>query len=179
MIINMVPYVDENRLTPKQYRINQCIWQFDVDCRRYDALWGVDRLPALCGEEMREKWRSQIDKLNTAIQKESVRQVEELVTGCSRGFEVMDKQARENGHTPTIPTSMQTSMKDGSTLIIATSGPDAENLKELHPDATIYTLKEIANLLHQDKYALVNKTKEILGGDIKEIRTKFEDDIPF
>lgn len=177
MQINTVPYLEECKLTPPQYRINQLIWQFDVDTRRFDALWGVDNLPKLSG--MEDKWRSQIDKLNAAIQAQDVAEVECLVAGCYRGYAAMDRKAREAGHRPLHPTGMATTMPDGTELYIAASGPDQERLKEKHPDAVVYSLKEIANILHTDRYALVNAVKAITGGTIRDIRPVTPDDVPF
>jgi hypothetical protein len=178
MKILTVKYADEGLLKPKQYRINQLLWCMDEEDRKYSAIWGLGRLVTLVGDETREKWERHCSKLCEAVEKERLKEIEELTVGYYKGYEVMDAEARRLGHEPLPRDYFEAAFSDGRKLIIC---KDSETARSAEEGAVVWSLSEIVRVLESKD--LVNQVKDKLGGEVKAIVPAIDweqgDEIPF
>ena len=95
-----IGFVEEQMMNDKQIVINQVMYALDLVRHRLDLKWGVGRLLEKCSPELRVKWEAQMVRLNDAVFAEDVFAVEELIKGCVRGLEVIEKDVCARGVVP-------------------------------------------------------------------------------
>lgn len=136
-----------SKMTPTQNAINELIYQLDEVAIRYETVWGVYKLESLATGALAEKVQSQVDKLNDAIQAENLPAVRDLVSGCIRMYEVLEKNAIALGHKPCSPDYWE--IKVGAKIYrVVKSVSDARSLHRPDGDkgVCIVTLEELARL---------------------------------
>lgn len=169
MKVEMVPFNNERNLTPNQFRMNQLIWSLDVDAKFIEGKWGVDRLHTLVPDDMAAKWHKQIEKVNDAIKKEKASLLDELVDGCRRGYDAMEKVAMEAGHRPIEPDAMAVRLPDGNELVIVKTVNEARAYAAKLPadsGKVVWTLQEVANVVGRYGLEEVNVVKQLMPGAV-------------
>lgn len=149
-----------DQLSGTDFEIQRWIQKLDVVCSEYESRWGVSRLQTLVPYDLAQKWKSQTDKLNAAIQSGNLYDMPELVEGCIRGYGAMERAAIESGNKPhDAPLAWSVAMPSGRTLCIVRHDKDASlvnDLKRMHGEGVIvWTTDEIANIIEKE-YTLVN-----------------------
>lgn len=157
-----------SEMTPEQNAINELVHQLDEVAIRYECVWGVYKLESLAKGALAEKVQSQVDKLNDAIQAADVASVRELVAGCIRMYDALEKNALALGHKPCAPDYWETQV--GSKIYrVVKSVSDARSLHRPDGDkgVCIVTLEELVRMYEYkgspflDK---VNKARSELDG---------------
>ena len=165
----------EQQLTPTQYQINQWIWKLDDWSRRYEAEWGVGRLPELVSDEMREKWYRQWNKLNDAIARDDLMEVKELSEGCIRAWASLADAAMKAGHQKYSPDVWECRCQDtGVVYRFVRCLSDAHAVEA--ENTSTWTIEEVVRILSA-KPALQAAKDEFPGARIENVFV--DDDIPF
>ena len=146
----------------------------------YESRWGVNKLPLLCSEELQSKWQRQKEKLQQAVEADRLADVVALVDGSIRAFDAMEKQAIANGHK--MHDAEMWDFKhpeDGTVYRIVKNNYDAGIA--IGDGAKVYTLEEVARLLH--KYDNLNAVKDAFPDatvmKVTYTPDDFNDPIPF
>lgn len=147
----------EQSLSPEQLQINFHILALDDVARKFEAVWGAGRLPTLVSPETRLKWKTQIEKLRTAILANDLPAVVELAAGTMRGWTALEAQALRGGHRPIAPDVWEVRHPDSGQIYRITRNLN-EARAQAAPGTVTYTLEEVACILETRQ--LVNQPKE-------------------
>lgn len=167
-------------------RMQDALHRYDDVVSRYEAKWGVDRLPWLVGTDLRERFEQQMDKLNKAIDDRV--DVDHQVEVTLRGIEALERAAIERGAQPLTGDYFEVAMPDGRVLAITRSSWDATKVKRENREMVVYSAEEVAILIagFEEDAKIVPKIKDTFPGAVVESvkpRTATEemlnDDIPF
>jgi len=170
------------QMTPEQNAINELVHQLDEVAIRYECIWGVYKLESLATGELAEKVQSQVDKLNDAIEACNVKAVRELVAGCIRMYDALEKNAIALGHKPRSPDYWEINI--GSKIYrVVKSVSDARSLHRPDGDkgVCIVTLEELIRMYeHKGSEFLETITrgkKELEGLPVADINWKKGDSL--
>jgi len=146
----------------------------------YESRWGILKLPSLCSAAMQDKWNNQKAKLQHAVNENRLHDVIALVEGSIRAYDAMEKQAIANGHK--MHDAEMWDFKhpeDGAVYRIVKNNYDAGIA--IGDGAKVYTLEEVARLLH--KYDNLNAVKDAFPDatvmKVTHTPDDFNDPIPF
>jgi len=146
----------------------------------YESRWGILKLPSLCSAAMQDKWNNQKAKLQHAVNENRLHDVVALVEGSIRAYDAMEKQAIANGHK--MHDAEMWDFKhpeDGAVYRIVKNNYDAGIA--IGDGAKVYTLEEVARLLH--KYDNLNAVKDAFPDatvmKVTYTPDDFNDPIPF
>ncbi len=141
-------WISEMNATPDELRINRVIDRLDQAAIDYESRWGVGRLEGLASEELALKWRSQIGKINQAIEDRNSLGMESLMQGAIRGWKALEDYALLQGHQPNDPRYVEYQHKDGVLYKICYTDADARLLDRFNgPECRVVTIEEMANLM--------------------------------
>ena len=165
---------DENRLIKMQ------IHRLDQKALAMEAKWGVGNLCKYASPDMKEKWNSQSNKLNDAVESGEYHVVRNLIDGTIRGWDVLESQAIDAGYKPVAPDYMEVRLDNGFHLRIAKNTSEARQCTA--QGVHVWSIQEIARVIEKD-FTLVNIIKEKFeGAEVKEVTEPFNfkkgDDIP-
>ena len=169
-------------------RMQQALHDYDEAVSKLELKWGVDRLPWLAGQDLRERFEAQMEKLNKAI--ESYVDVEHQVEVTKRGLAALEQAAIANGAEPLSGDYIEAAMPDGRVLAIVKTSYDVAKVKRENRDLVVYSADELAMMIakaEEDKAgALLGKIKDTFPGAVVEsVKPKTEteelldDAIPF
>ena len=151
----------------------------------YERRWGVDRLPALVDPALRDRFWSQMDKLNAAIASNSPADVEAEVEVTLRGYAALEAKAREMGSKEIEGIAWTAPMEDGRVIAIVRDIHEIGVIKKDMPDAIVYSVQEVAAILaawtDQQKDDAVNRVKDLFPGahvtKVTELEQELDDEI--
>lgn len=168
-------------------RMQQALHDYDEAVTKMELKWGVDRLPWLAGQDLRERFEAQMDKLNHAI--ENRMDVEHQVEVTKRGLAALEQAAINNGHEPLSGEYIEAIMPDGRVLAVVRTDYDVAKVKRENRDLVVYSAEELAMIIAKmaaETTPLVDKVKDTFPGAVVEsIKPKTEteellnDNIPF
>ena len=164
-------------------RMQDALHRYDDVVSRYEAKWGVDRLPCLVGSQLRERFDQQMAKLNAAIDER--KDVDHQVEVTLRGIEVLEAAAIEKGAQPLTGEYIETPMPDGRVLAITRTSWEVSKVKRENRDLVVYSAEEVAQIIAglQDQKPVIEQIKETFpGAAIESIKPKpvdLDDEIPF
>jgi hypothetical protein len=173
-----VGWIEEGELPAGKVRVQHVINELDAVAVRYEKIWGVDRLPRLVGDELYQKWQRQMEKLDTALLQNDEALVMELAAGCAKGWQVMDAEARANGHQPPQkPEAWHVRMGDKTLAVVATEDDAMVLQAHLPPDGdvVIWPLSSIAHVIGE----LYRKTPSSNTTRVEPKAVLHNDDMPF
>ncbi len=161
-----------------QREIKRWLDRLDEMALAVEARWGIGNLPRLCSETTAQKYDKQNEKLAVAIREQDIRQVQDLVNGFGRAYEVMEREALERGNKPSVAEYMEVALESGFKLRIARNNTEARSVTE--KNVYVWTLEEVARVIEKD-YTLVNVIKaQFDGAEVKSVRKfKPDSDMPF
>lgn len=113
-----------------------------------ERVWGVGRLRLLVSNELREKFDSQRLKLNMAIQTGGVADVQREADRMCNAWRALDAAARAAGAPEMWADAWEVGLPDGSVAVLVRSVTEAHKVVADGRGRAVYTLAEIANLLH-------------------------------
>lgn len=157
----------QNGINDTQREIIRWLNRLDEFVIAKEAEWGIGNLQKWCSVTTADKMARQDKKLASAIERQDIRAVQDLVNGTMRGYEVMEEEAAQNGHKPIAPEYMEVKLESGFHLRIAKTSTEARGCTE--SGVYVWSLKEVARVIESD-YTLVNRLKEVIPeAEVKDI----------
>lgn len=145
---NKADWIERDNMTADDYAMQKWIDKLDRCLVEVESRWGVDRLQKLVSQATAIKWKSQMDKINAAIQSCDLTTFPELVAGAIRGCGVMEEEAKAQGHSPhDAPLCWTVATPKGNTLAIVRHAKDAMLMQGFGDDVLIWTIDELAALV--------------------------------
>jgi hypothetical protein len=130
----------------------------DALAAEMEAKWGVDRLRLLVPAELREKFDRQRYLLNQAIwHGKSTDDVRIQAERMEKAWRALDKKASELSQEPLRPDLWEVALPDGSVAVLARSVPEAGHVLASGRAVSVFTLDEIAKLIHANRQVMVAK----------------------
>lgn len=174
---------------PTAHEVDQNRRLCDMELHRLDqvvvaaeARWGIGNLTLWADDGLREKWRSQKNKINDAYEQADFHLLSLLVDGAVRGVSALEANAQTKGMKPCMPDFMEVELESGFRLRIAKNIVEARQVSE--KGVVVWSLEEVAKVIEKD-YTLVNQIKDsFVGAELSELKAqpnrKLEDDVmPF
>lgn len=168
-------------------RAQQALHDYDEAVTKMELKWGVDRLPWLAGQDLRERFEAQMDKLNKAIDDRV--DVEHQVEVTKRGLHALEQAAINNGAEPLTGDYIEAIMPDGRVLAVVRTDYEVAKVKRENRDLVVYSADELAMIIAKmaaETAPLVDKVKDTFpGAVVEDIKPKTEtenllnDTIPF
>lgn len=177
----------QDRVSKLEYdRIQNALVEHDRVVADYESRWGVDRLPELVSQELRAKFWQQRDKLNNAIEQNDGKDTQHQVQVMCRAYAALEKAALEAGHKELSGEYWEMPMPDGRVLGVTRTMAEAGKVARDNRDMVVYSLEELANLLHsrhKETMAKVDQVKSLFPGaaitEVKPSKEPIDDEIPF
>ena len=164
-------------------KMQSALIELDKEVQYYERKWGIDRLPELVPEKLRDAFLKQLDRLNAAISQEIGSEVAREAETMLRAYKKMQQVAEANGHEPLKNEFWEAPMPDGKVLIVCQTNDEAHNVDTSERDCVVFSMEEIANVLAAWKsYKDVRMVKHMFpGATIEKVTDKDigHDDIPF
>ena len=167
-------------------KIQNAITEYDRVISDYESRWGADRLPNIISMDMREKYWAQMDRLNSAIDSNNPIDVEHHVKVTIKAYASMEAKAKEMGYKELTGIAWTArSHDDKTTIAIVQDVHEIGRVKKEMPDANVYSVSEIANILNnwQDKSDIINQVKDMFPGahvsKVTPLEKELDDEIPF
>jgi len=168
-------------------KIQNYLTEYDRVVTDYERRWGVERLPLLVDPELRDRFWSQMDRLNDAIHADSPADVEHQVQVTLRAYAALEAKAREMGGKEIEGIAWTAPMEDGRVVAIVRDIHEVGVVKKDMPDAMVYSVQEVAAILaawaDQKKAEIVNSVKDVFPGatvtKVTPLADDLDDEIPF
>jgi hypothetical protein len=158
--------------TPKLH-IRRQLDRLDTVAADFESRWGIGRLQSLAPPEVREKWERQNEKLAEAIGSADAVNIENLVDGTIRGWQLLERLATEAGHQPYDPAFLEYRI-DGRRYVVARSLVDAQALHKPHGgDAVIVTVGELVRLFIERHSKAFGMPEIKLSDDVERLPALF------
>lgn len=165
--------------------IQSIIEGVDEVTRQHEAVWGVGRLDLLVSDELRVKFRKQIDRFNAAIYDHNLDAVRKSGEAMKRAWITLAEAAIAAGHKPLEPEVWEIAMPDGKVIAFTKTNAEAAVVTRSGRYLDVWTVEEVARIIHKfPEIALAKQT--FPGAMIKSARVrpsvidwKIGDDIPF
>lgn len=136
--------------------------------------WGTGRLRLLVSADLREKFDRQRLKLNEAIQTGDVAEVQLQADRMCNAYRALDGAAEAAGASKRNPDVWECLLPDGSVAAVVPDNDSAQWVIAEGRKMAVYTLAEIANLLHG--FPALVKAKECwAGATVTAVRTNIAD----
>lgn len=165
-------------------RVRSALLEHDKVVSGYESRWGIDRLPDLVGQELRERFELQCDRLNKAIRECNADEVEKLVPVSCRAYAALERAAIEAGAKELTGEAFEAAIPSGGVLCITRSDYEAVKVAKERPDAVVWSVEEVARVIDAyDAAKLMSLVKAKMPDAIfKGMETKggnLNDDVPF
>jgi len=168
-------------------KIQNYLTEYDRVVSDYERRWGVERLPLLVDPELRDRFWSQMDKLNAAIHADNPVEVEHQVQVTLRAYAALEAKARELGNKEIEGVAWTAPMDDGRVVAIVRDVHEIGVIKKDMPDAMVYSVQEVAAILAawagQQKNNTVDTIKDMFPGahvtKVTKLEEELDDEIPF
>jgi hypothetical protein len=135
--------------TPGMYIAGQSeIDEVDLTAREMESKWGVDRLRLLVGVEMREKFDRQRFLFNKAIWHGDLEDIRQQSKRMIAAWRALDRKATEKGVQGLSPDVWEVALPDGKVAALVRSNDDAGHVVADGRYLVVYTLAEVARLIH-------------------------------
>lgn len=138
------------------------IAQLDELAGVMEAKWGVDRLPRLVQADLAEKFYSQLDKLNAAIEVGSPADIEHHAGRMQNAWRALDGAAEAAGARPLSPKALEGRLPDGRLLVIVQGTAEHWAAAHANRQAVVWNMEEIARVLYE--FELTNTAKTVFPG---------------
>lgn len=151
--------------------INSVVDGVDACARKYEDKWGVGRLELLVSDELREKFRRQMERFNDAISKHDVVKVRISGAATHRAWQALDKAAEDTGQKPLEPEVWELAMPGGRVIVFCRHIHDSYAAYRNGRDIEVWTPDEIIRLI--DKYPDIVLAKQTFpGAYVQAVRAK-------
>jgi hypothetical protein len=158
--------------------------QVDAVASEMELKWGVGRLPALVSTDLAQRFYSQLEKLNAALDVGSPADREVHGQRMINAWRYLDKAATEAGAKPISPKQLEGRLPDGRVLIVTDSMEGHHKLARENRAAVVWCMDEICNALWN--FEMVNEAKAKFEGAVvqeckptrKKVNWADGDDLP-
>lgn len=168
-----------------EIRCDMACAPLDNLARKYDTVWGVDRLVTLVAPAMAEKYGAAIAHLHSAYDAEDPAATAAAAANCMKGLDAMNAQAIAAGHQPADPRVWVMEV-EGRKFGFVEDAAFAAIAERNNPGVKIVTLRQAVNSLVITENAVVAAAvKHSPGATVTAIRprsqleTELADFIPF
>jgi len=174
---------DPNSLNSR--KVQAAITELDQIVTDYENRWGIDRLPSLVDEKLRERFEAQLDRLNKAIDMDVGTEVRTEAETMARAYAQLEKVAIANGHKELTGEFWEAAMPDGRVLAITRTFDEQHKVARENRDVLVYCVEEVANIIaNWEGHKEVTMAKHIFpGAVVTDVREKqdevFDDELPF
>jgi hypothetical protein len=134
----------------------------DALATEMERKWGCDRLRLLLSDETREKFDRQRVKLNHAIRSGELIDIQREAARMTLAWHVADTEATMRNALPLAPNAWEVVLPDGSVAVLVQGNPEANAVLAQGRQLAVYTLEEVAQLLHH--YQTVKAAKLTFPG---------------
>ena len=148
---------------PNTRQVQSALTDFDRLVWEAERIWGVDRLPYLVSDELRQKWWGGIDRLNQAIRDNEPVMVRALVKNMIKGLAMLIAAAEQAGQLPLTPDIWETPLADGRVLRLVRGNPE-NSYRTDDRNVLVWSLEEVARLVGQND--VINRAKELFPGAV-------------
>ena len=166
-------------------RIRAAIAEHDRVCSKFEAEWGVGRLPEIAGPDLALKYLQQMDRLTAAMAERSVDRVEKACAGLCRAYAALADAAIANGEEPISGNCFEAPMPDGSVIAICRTDAEAGAYGKKH-GVRSFSAREIGVIVAADDAGRwIGEVKDAMpDASISSIsekghRASLNDDVPF
>lgn len=143
----------------------------DEVAREQEAKWGVGRLELLVSDDLREKFRKQLQRFNEAIAVHDVERVRQAGPAMRRGWIALDFAATAAGAATIDPDIWEIGLSDGRVVALCRSKADAFAVYHAKRHVDVWTTEEIARLIEAfPQIALAKST--FPGALVESVRSK-------
>lgn len=166
-------------------KVQAALTELDNIVTGYERRWGVDRLPSLVDEKLRERFEQQLDKLNRAITADIGSEVKVEAETTARAYAQLEKVAKANGHEELTGEFWEAAMPDGRVLAITRTFDEQHKVARENRDVLVYCVEEVANIVaNWEGHKEVTMVKHVFPGavvtDVRDSQEEmFDDEIPF
>ena len=163
---------DPNSLNSQKVR--SAIIELDKIVSDMETRWGIDRLPELIDEQLRERFNLQLDRLNKSIEMDVGVEVKTEAEAMARAYQHIEKVAIANGHKELTGEFWQAPMPDGRVVAITQNFEEQHKVSKQYPDMLVYSVQEVANILANWKdHEVAVMTKHLFpGAEVTAVRSK-------
>ena len=163
---------DPNSLNSK--KVQSAIIELDKIVSDIEARWGIDRIPMLIDQNLRERFDMQLERLNKAIQMDIGVEVKREAEAMGRAWLHVEKIAVANGHKELTGEFWQAAMPDGRVLAITQNFDEQYKVSKQYPDMLVYSVEEVANILSswEDHKTVVMAKNLFLGAEVVRVGEK-------
>lgn len=178
---------DQMKMNEIQYqRICVALGDHDAFVRDVEAEWGMDRLPDIVPEDLRERFFKQCQRFADAVDRNDGKEVQHQVEVMKRAYNALIDAAKKAGHQPLTGEHWTTKLADGKTLAVTQDRYEAGKVARDNPGFIVYSMEEIAHMISVKQKPLtdrVNKIKSEFPGahisSITPVDAPLDDEIPF
>ena len=165
--------------------------EFDLVAREIEAYWGCDRLRLLVTPEYRERFDKRRYELNRAIWEGDLEDIRREVALSVKAWRACHEMAKAAGHRRLQPDTWETVLPDGTVLVLCRSMGDMEHVKPDGRKMAVWSLEEVANMIHNKEAWATAVKVEFPGARVVKVREpndplsgldtsrKLDDPVPF
>ena len=150
-----------------------------IDARKETAnrKWGKDYLRLKVSPETRFKWDAQVERYTKAVQANHLPSVRVHAKSMMAGFDALEREAAELGHSPTPPTIWTATAGPRETPIHIVKEREHVDLAE-NEGVVTFTLDELVQMIPAGLIAIKQQFRGTRLTNWKEVEFK-DDEIPF
>jgi len=143
----------------------------DEVARQQESKWGVGRLELLVSNELRTKFRRQLQRFNDAIASNDLEKVQTTGEATKRGWLILDQAAAAAGAVPLSPEYWEFQLSDGSVVAFCRNGYDAHAVVREGRRLQVWSADEIIRLI-ESNYEIVLTKQMFPGAEVVSARPK-------
>jgi hypothetical protein len=128
-------------------RMKAIIDGLDHLAREMEERWGVGRLELLVDDELRLKFRRQLDKLNAAIDANDVERTAKHAAGMRKAWAALDLAAKNAGALALDPEVWEIRLPDGRVIAFTKTRTDAAHVTRSNRYLDVWSTEEIATVV--------------------------------
>jgi hypothetical protein len=157
----------------------------DETVRQMEDRWGVDRLETLVSVDTAARFASAKVKLDESIFQNDATEVAKRAAIMQRGWEALDREATERGHTALSITAWTWRDDGGRAHAFVRDVAEAHQYGKENPGVAVWTMAEIIRIVDNFDHFSKNLPSEAKvafpGAEVSAIKNKgkLDDDIPF
>jgi hypothetical protein len=143
--------------------------QLDEVASHMERRWGVDRLPRLVHADLAERFYSQLDKVNAALEVGSPADIQYHAERMKNAWQALNDVAEAKGALPLSPKSVEARLPDGRLLVICDDPEGHRKVAQENRAAVVWDMEEIVRVLWAQE--LVNVAKaHFPGAEVTDCR---------
>jgi hypothetical protein len=174
---NKVRWYEMENLGERDKEIQRIIMQLDEVAVEYEKKWGIGVLQKECSPQMLERWHKQGEKFQDAMMKSDVEKIRELSSGFKRAYKALEDDCISLGKKPKETDYMEHVVNDKH-FIVCQTHDDVRIMLARQPDAEVWSMKEVANVIcKHDLVTVLNSKPKTNNKDIDPFDFEIGDNV--